>query len=377
MAVDIDCVVLGAGVVGLAVARELALAGREVLLAEASEAIGTGTSSRNSEVIHAGIYYPQGSLKARLCVAGKHMLYDYCAEHGIPHKRLGKLIVAATPEQAAGLDQIAERARGNGVDDLYRISGAEAQALEPALRCAGALVSPSTGIVDSHALMLALQGDAENHGAQCVFHTPYAEGSILPSGEFLLRFEGAEPMEITARCVINACGLQAPEAARRLQGLDARHIPRAYFCKGNYFTLSGRAPFSRLIYPMPDHAGLGVHLTLDLGGQAKFGPDTEWIDGIDYTLDRKRGEVFYEAVRQYWPGLPDGALSPGYTGIRPKISGPGEPAADFVISGPAQHGIPNLVNLFGIESPGLTSCLALAQATVQSLQGDDASNPQP
>ncbi|MBV6304761.1 NAD(P)/FAD-dependent oxidoreductase [Candidimonas humi] len=377
MAVDIDCVVLGAGVVGLAVARELALAGREVLLAEASEAIGTGTSSRNSEVIHAGIYYPQGSLKARLCVAGKHMLYDYCAEHGIPHKRLGKLIVAATPEQAAGLDRIAERARGNGVDDLYRISGAEAQALEPALRCAGALVSPSTGIIDSHALMLALQGDAENHGAQCVFHTPYAEGSILPSGEFLLRFEGAEPMEITARCVINACGLQAPEAACRLQGLDARHIPRAYFCKGNYFTLSGRAPFARLIYPMPDHAGLGVHLTLDLGGQAKFGPDTEWIDGIDYTLDRKRGEVFYEAVRQYWPGLPDGALSPGYTGIRPKISGPGEPAADFVISGPAQHGIPNLVNLFGIESPGLTSCLALAQATVQSLQGGDASNPQP
>jgi L-2-hydroxyglutarate oxidase LhgO len=372
MAADMDCVVLGAGVVGLAVARELAMAGREVLLAEAAEAIGTGTSSRNSEVIHAGIYYPQGSLKARLCVAGKHMLYDYCAAHGIPHKRLGKLIVAVTPEQAAGLDQIAERARRNGVDDLYRIGGAEAQALEPALRCAAALVSPSTGIVDSHALMLALQGDAENHGAQCVFHTPCAGGSILPSGEFLLRFEGAEPMEITARCVINACGLQAPEAARRLQGLDARHIPRAYFCKGSYFTLAGRAPFSRLIYPMPDHAGLGVHLTLDLGGQAKFGPDTEWIDSPDYTLDPRRGEVFYAAVRQYWPGLPDGALSPGYTGIRPKVSGPGEPAADFVISGPAQHGVPNLVNLFGIESPGLTSCLAVARAARQALEAGGA-----
>ncbi|OWT61807.1 NAD(P)/FAD-dependent oxidoreductase [Candidimonas nitroreducens] len=375
MAADIDCVVLGAGVVGLAVARELAMAGHDVLLAEAAEAIGTGTSSRNSEVIHAGIYYPQGSLKARLCVAGKHMLYDYCAEHGIPHQRLGKLIVAATPEQAAGLDQIAERARRNGVDDLYRISGTEAQALEPALRCAAALVSPSTGIVDSHALMLALQGDAENHGAQCVFHTPFASGSVLPSGEFLLRFEGAEPMEITARCVINACGLQAPEAARRLQGLDARHIPQAYFCKGSYFTLSGRAPFSHLIYPMPSHAGLGVHLTLDLGGQAKFGPDTEWIDHPDYTLDARRGEVFYEAVRQYWPGLPDGALSPGYTGIRPKIAGPGEPAADFVISGPAQHGVANLVNLFGIESPGLTSCLAVAQATRQALQAGAGMNP--
>lgn len=367
MAVDIDCVVLGAGVVGLAVAREMALAGREVLVIEATEAIGTGTSSRNSEVIHAGIYYPQNSLKAKLCVAGKHLLYDYCNERGIPHNRLGKLIVAATPEQSAQLEQIALRARQNGVDDLYQISGAQARELEPALVCDAALVSPSTGIVDSHALMLALQGDAENQGAQCVFHTRFNQGRVLESGEFLLQFEGDEPMELTANCVINATGLSAPAVAGKLQGLPQESIPQAYFCKGSYFTLSGRSPFSRLIYPMPDSAGLGVHLTLDLGGQAKFGPDTEWIDHEDYTLDARRGDTFYDAVRRYWPALPDGALSPGYTGIRPKIVGPASPAADFMISGPATHGIPGLINLFGIESPGLTACLALAQATRAAL----------
>jgi len=368
MAADIDCVVLGAGVVGLAVARELALSGREVLIVEAAEAIGTGTSSRNSEVIHAGIYYPQGSLKARLCVAGKNMLYAYCAERGIPHQRLGKLIVAAIPAQSAQLDDIAERARRNGVDDLYRISGAEARALEPELTCDAALVSPSTGIVDSHALMLALQGDAENAGAQCVFHTRYDHGRVLDTGEFLLSFEGDEAMELTANCVVNSTGLSAPPVARRLAGQPLERIPDAYFCKGSYFTLAGRAPFSRLIYPMPDSAGLGVHLTLDLGGQAKFGPDTEWVSGEDYTLDPARSQVFYEAVRSYWPALPDGALQPGYTGIRPKIVGPGSPAADFVIAGPQTHGVPGLVNLFGIESPGLTACLAIAQAARLSLQ---------
>ncbi|MYN14584.1 FAD-dependent oxidoreductase [Pusillimonas sp. TS35] len=367
MATDIDCVVLGAGVVGLAIARELALAGREVLVVEKTEAIGTGTSSRNSEVIHAGIYYPQGSLKARLCVEGKQMLYDYCAERGIPHKRLGKLIVAATPEQSAGLDKIAERARLNGVDDLYRISGAQARELEPALRCDAALVSPSTGIVDSHGLMLALQGDAENHGAQCVFHTAFSSGRVLPDGTFELAFSGAEAMTLTANCVINATGLSAPATARALAGQPESHIPQAYYCKGSYFTLSGRAPFSHLIYPMPDHAGLGVHLTLDLGGQAKFGPDTEWVPDEDYTLDPHRGDSFYEAVRSYWPALPDGALNPGYTGIRPKIVGAGEPAADFVIAGPATHGIGGLVNLFGIESPGLTACLAIARETCAAL----------
>ncbi|HEY9281033.1 MAG TPA: NAD(P)/FAD-dependent oxidoreductase [Eoetvoesiella sp.] len=367
MAADIDCVVLGAGVVGLAIAREMASAGREVLVVEATEAIGTGTSSRNSEVIHAGIYYPQNSLKAQLCVAGKHLLYDYCQERGIPHRRLGKLIVAATPAQSAQLEQIAQRARLNGVDDLYEISGAQARELEPALACDAALVSPSTGIVDSHALMLALQGDAENHGAQCVFHTRFSQGRVLDSGEFLLQFEGDEPMELTANCVINATGLSAPSVARKLQGQPQQHIPQAYYCKGSYFTLSGRSPFNRLIYPMPDSAGLGVHLTLDLGGQAKFGPDTEWIDHEDYSLDPRRADTFYDAVRRYWPALPDGALNPGYTGIRPKIVGAGSPAADFMISGPATHGIPGLVNLFGIESPGLTACLALAQATRAAL----------
>lgn len=361
MAADIDCVVLGAGVVGLAVARELALTGREVMVIEASEAIGTGTSSRNSEVIHAGIYYEPGSLKAQLCVAGKHLLYSYCDERGVPYKKTGKLIVAATPEQSAHLHRIADHARSNGVDDLYQISGAQARELEPALACDAALVSPSTGIVDSHGLMLALQGDAENHGAQCVFHTAFRQGKVLDSGEFELEFEGDEPMTLTAGSVINSTGLHAPAVARKLQGQPGELIPQAYFCKGSYFTLSGRSPFSRLIYPMPNNAGLGVHLTVDLGGQAKFGPDTEWIDGEDYTLDPKRADAFYAAVRSYWPGLPDGALNPGYTGIRPKIVGPGAPAADFAIMGPATHGIPNLVNLFGLESPALTASLAIAQ----------------
>jgi L-2-hydroxyglutarate oxidase LhgO len=350
------------------VARELAQSGREVLVVEKTEAIGTGTSSRNSEVIHAGIYYPQGSQKARLCVEGKHMLYEYCRQRGVEHKKLGKLIVAATPAQSAKLDQIAERARLNGVDDLYRISGAEARALEPALVCDAALVSPSTGIVDSHGLMLALQGDAEGHGAQCVFHTEFVRGRVLPEGGFELEFSGDEPMTLTANLVINATGLSAPGTARSLEGQPTDLIPQAYYCKGSYFTLSGRAPFSHLIYPMPDNAGLGVHLTLDLGGQAKFGPDTQWIDSEDYTMDPRRGDAFYEAVRRYWPALPDGALNPGYTGIRPKIVGQDEAAADFVIAGPRDHGVSGLVNLFGIESPGLTACMAVAQATREALE---------
>lgn len=365
---DIDCIVLGAGVVGLAIARELAATGREVLVVEASEGIGTGTSARNSEVIHAGIYYPQNSLKARLCVEGKHRLYEYCAERGIAHKRLGKLIVAATPEQTWQLAGIAERARLNGVDDLYQIDGAAAAQLEPALICDAALVSPSTGIVDSHGLMLALQGDTENAGGQCVFMTPFREGRVLENGEFLLSFDGEEAMELTTNCLINATGLSAPSVARRVAGQPAALIPPAFYCKGSYFTLSGRSPFSRLIYPMPDNAGLGVHLTVDLGGQAKFGPDTEWVDGENYDIDPRRADSFYAAVRQYWPDLPDGALQPGYTGIRPKIVGPGEPAADFVIAGPATHGVAGMVNLFGIESPGLTASLAIARETLAALE---------
>lgn len=364
---DVDCVVLGAGVIGLAVARELARSGRDVLIVEAAETIGTGTSSRNSEVIHAGIYYAQNSLKAKLCVAGRKQLYAYCAEHHIPHRRLGKLIVAATAQQTPRLDAIAVGARLNGADDLYKISGSEARALEPELICDAALVSPSTGIIDSHALMLSLQGDAENSGAQTVFRTPFLNGHVLKSGEFLLNFGGAEAMEITARSVINATGLAAPETARKLLGQPPALIPKAYFCKGSYFTLSAKSPFSRLIYPMPDNASLGVHLTLDLAGQAKFGPDTQWIDRIDYSLDPGRADVFYAAVRRYWPGLPDKALHPGYTGIRPKIVGAGSPPADFIIAGPAMHGIGNLVNLFGFESPGLTACLAVAQAVHAAL----------
>lgn len=371
MTPDIDCIVLGAGVIGLAIARELAQSGREVLVIEAGDGIGSGVSSRNSEVIHAGIYYPRGSLKARLCVEGRHRLYAYCAERGVPHRQTGKLIVATTPGQSAQLDDIAARAHANGVDDLYRIDGAAARELEPELECHAALVSPSTGIVDSHALMLALQGDAERRGAQCVFRTRFHAGRELPSGGFELRFDGEESMALTARCVVNATGLSAPDTARTLTGQPEALIPTAYLCKGSYFSLAGKSPFSRLIYPMPDEAGLGVHLTLDLGGQARFGPDTQWIETEDYTVDPHRADVFYAAIRRYWPGLADSALQPAYAGIRPKITGPGTPAADFVIAGPATHGVPGLLNLFGMESPGLTACLAIANCAMTAL-GDGA-----
>lgn len=364
---DIDCVVLGAGVVGLAIARKLALSGREVIIIEAGPGIGTGISSRNSEVIHAGIYYTPGSLKARLCVQGKKQLYDYCAERNIPHRRLGKLIVATTTEQVNRLDQIAVQASLCGVNDLYRISGQEARRLEPALTCLAALVSPSTGIIDSHALMLSLQGDAELHGASSVFHTPFVQGQVLKNGLFSLKFGGEQAMTLTANCVINATGLSAPSVAHALSGQPTDMIPPAYYCKGSYFSLTGAAPFNHLIYPMPDHAGLGIHLTLDMGGRAKFGPDTEWLDGEDYSLDPSRAALFYAAIRQYWPQLPDQALNPDYTGIRPKIVPAGQPAADFILAGPTTHGIPQLFNLFGIESPGLTACMAIADTVTTEI----------
>jgi len=367
MSTDIDCIVVGAGAVGLAIARALAQSGREVMVVEAAEGIGTGTSARNSEVIHAGIYYPAGSLKARLCVEGRHLLYAYCAERGVKHKRLGKLIVATSDEEIPTLTEIAKKAHINGVSDLQLLSAAEAQALEPALFCTAALLSPSTGIIDSHGLMLAYQGDAENAGAQCVFHTPLLSGSVRGDGGFDLQFGGAEAMALSCNVLINASGLHAPTLARRIQGIPEASIPTEYLCKGSYFSLQGRAPFTRLIYPTPHHAGLGVHLTLDLGGQAKFGPDVQWIDQVDYAVDPDRCLGFYEAVRTYWPGMQDGTLSPSYSGIRPKISGPHEPAADFMIAGPATHGIPGLVNLFGIESPGLTSSLAIAKETLACL----------
>ena len=360
----VDAVVIGAGVVGLAVARALALAGREVMLLEAADAFGTGTSARNSEVIHAGIYYPAGSLKARLCVQGKEQLYAYCAERGIAHQRCGKLIVATSAAQVDELHAIRQRAAANGVDDLRLLSADEARALEPALACQAALLSPSTGIVDSHGLMLSLLGDAENAGAMLAVNSAVKSlaaqaGQAQSAIKIEVGGEGGGTV-LLARTVVNAAGLHAPALAARTQGLDARHVPSAYYAKGNYFTLAGRAPFSHLIYPVPEPGGLGVHLTLDLGGQAKFGPDVQWVDSPDdYLVDPTRGEGFYAEVRKYWPALADGALQAGYAGIRPKISGPGQPAADFVIQGPAEHGIAGLVNLFGIESPGLTSCLAI------------------
>lgn len=356
----VDCVVMGAGVVGLAVARALALAGREVIVVEAADAIGTETSSRNSEVIHAGIYYPKGSLMARSCVAGRRMLYAYCRDHGVPHLNCGKLIVATNDAEAEKLTEIKGRAEANGVEGMRFLDAAEAMRMEPNLQCTAALFSPSTGIVDSHSYMLALQGDAEAHGAMFAFNSPVMGGRVVEGG-VEIEVGGTEPMNLRCRLLINSAGLHAPTLARKIVGMPSAHIPTAYYAKGNYFTLTGRSPFSRLIYPVPVPGGLGVHITVDMGGQAKFGPDVEWIDGIEYTVDPHRADKFYAAVRKYWPGLKDGALQPGYAGIRPKIVPQGAPAQDFTITGPADHGVPGLIHLFGIESPGLTASLALAE----------------
>ena len=363
----IDCAVIGAGVVGLAVARELAAQGREVLILEAESAFGSGISARNSEVIHAGIYYPAGSLKAKLCVAGRKRLYDYCAARGIAHRRCGKLIVATGDAQCAELEGIAARARANGVDDLQLLSRGAARALEPALECRAALLSPSTGIIDSHALMLSLLGDAEREGAVLALQTRVRGGRVDAGGVVLDIDSGGERSELFARCVVNCAGLGAQGFAAALQGLPSTTVPPLFYAKGNYYALAARAPFSRLIYPVPEAAGLGVHLTLDLGGQARFGPDVEWIDEIDYRVDPRRADAFYAEVRRYWPQLADGALQPTYAGIRPKLHAPGDAARDFAVAGPRQHGIPGLVNFFGIESPGLTASLALAAHAAELL----------
>ncbi len=360
----LDAVVVGAGVVGLAVARELAMAGREVVVLEAEEAIGTHTSSRNSEVIHAGIYYPKGSLKAQSCVQGKELLYDYCESHGVPHRRCGKLIVATHESQIADLEGIRAKAHANGVADVDLIPVEQALAWEPALHCVAALHSPSTGIVDSHALMLAYLGDAEAHGAMLALRSRLERARVVKDG-FEIHVEGSEP--IHARLLVNSAGLRAPSVARTFEGYDAALAPPEFYAKGNYYSLAGRSPFSRLIYPVPEPGGLGVHVTLDLGGQARFGPDVEWVDRIAYDVDPGRAGRFYAAIRRYWPGLPDGALLPGYAGIRPKIAGPGAPAPDFQVQGPRSHGVPGLVHLFGIESPGLTASLALASAVAREL----------
>lgn len=372
----IDTLVIGAGVVGLAAARALAQTGRDVVILEAADAFGTVTSARNSEVIHAGLYYPTGSRKAQLCVQGREQLYAYCAERGIAHRRCGKLIVATSAAQLDKLDALHAQARANGVHDLQRLTADEARAMEPALACVAALWSPSTGIVDSHGLMLALLGDAEAAGASLALCSPVTGGAITADG-IVLDVGGAQPMQILAREVVNAAGLSAPAIARSLRGWPATpeavaQQPTPYFCKGNYFACSGRPAFSRLVYPIPEAAGLGVHVTLDLGGQMRFGPDVEWLDitdaaQIDYAVAPERVQGMAEAIRRYWPGLPDGALQPSYSGVRPKLGGPDAAAADFRIDGPAVHGVPGLVQLLGIESPGLTSCLAIADEVVRAL----------
>ena len=369
----IQTVVLGAGVVGLAVARQLALEGREVLLLEAADAFGTGTSSRNSEVIHAGIYYPEGSLKAKLCVQGRKLLYSYCQERHIPHKQCGKLIVATSATQVDQLASIQAKADANGVlgaDQLSLLSAAQAQAMEPALQCEAALWSPGTGIIDSHALMLSYLGDFENAGGMLALNSQFLSAQVMQEAgqtQFIVRT--VDGTELLADQVINSTGLIAPQVARQFAGSNLAQMPLAYYAKGNYFSLTGRSPFSRLIYPVPEAAGLGVHLTLDMAGQAKFGPDVEWVESPDdLSVNPSRGDAFYAEVRKYWPGLKDGALMPSYAGIRPKINAPHEKAADFGIMWPKSHGVSGLVHLLGIESPGLTSSLAIALEVSQALQ---------
>ena len=370
MVEQVETVVIGAGVVGLAVARSLALAGHEVLVLEREDAFGSITSARNSEVIHAGIYYAKDSLKARMCVEGKKKLYAFCQERGIAHRNCGKLIVACSDDEVKAFASIAKRAWDNGVEDLRQINRAEALELEPALDCHGALLSPSTGIVDSHGLMLALLGEAEEHGTMLVLNTSVAGIDAAPDG-FLVRTEGPEAMTLMARNVINAAGLGAPGLASKMKGLPEHAAPTQWIAKGNYFSLTIKAPFQRLIYPAPVTGGLGVHLTLDLNGRARFGPDVEWIEEEDYAVDPSRGDSFYGAIRRYWPGLPDNTLSADYSGIRPKLTNSQDKhAADFRVSGASEHGLPGYVGLYGIESPGLTSSLAIADYVADTLAHD-------
>ncbi len=364
---DVDAIVVGAGVVGLAIARAIAHTGRSLLILDGEDAFGTWTSSRNSEVIHAGIYYPTGSLKGRLCVAGRDRLYDYCAKQGIPHRRCGKLIFAATPDQLGRLEEIDHLARANGVDDLVLLGTGQVGDYEPELNCAGALYSPSTGIIDVHAYMLALLGDAEAHGATFVANSLVERVAGISNG-WEIYLAGESTPVVTTGILVNAGGLTAQRLALATEGLDPRTVPPLYLARGVYFAYSGKTPFSHLVYPVPEPGGLGLHLTLDLGGQARFGPDVEWIDEINYAVDEARKPSFLAAARRIWSALDPEKLIPGHAGIRPKLSGPGQPAADFVIAGPADHGCPGLVNLFGIESPGLTASLAIADLVMSKLE---------
>ncbi len=358
--------VAGAGVIGLAAARAAAQAGHDVIVVEAAGAIGTGISSRNSEVIHAGMYYPTGSLRARHCAHGRRMLYAYCASHGVPHRKCGKLIVATDTAEAAKVESIHAQGLRNGVEGLQLIEGAAARALEPALSCVGALLSSETGIIDAHAFMLALRGDLEDRGGMIAFGTRVEELSRA-GGRWQVRFSSKDAGMREVDAVVNAAGLGAQDLARRTIGYPRERVPPLILCKGNYFTYAGRPVFSRLIYPVPVDGGIGIHVTLDLAGRMRFGPDVEWVEREDYAVDPARADAFYARIRSYWPGLPDNSLLPGYSGIRPKLTGPGAPAADFTIEGPPQHGLPGLVSLFGIESPGLTCALSIADEVAAHL----------
>lgn len=363
---NVEYTVIGAGVIGLAIARALALQGREVIILESEPLIGTGNSSRNSEVIHAGIYYKTGSLKAKLCVAGKVSLYDYCKKNGVPFKRCGKIIVATNNGQIERLKEIKKQAIANNVTDLIWQDKKTTLTMEPELNAKASLLSPSTGLIDSHALMLSYQGEAEAHGAVIAYNTPVLNGKIIDKG-ILLNVGGKEPMTIKSKSVFNCSGLGAQKLAANIKGFPRKHIPETHYAKGNYFSLNDKNPFSHLIYPIPEEAGLGVHLTIDLGGQAKFGPDVEWINTIDYKVNPLRSEKFYQAIRDYWPGLRNDTLIPSYSGIRPKLQGKGNTATDFLLSGPSSHGVQGLVNLFGIESPGLTASLSIADEAIKCL----------
>ena len=366
---QVDCVVVGAGVIGLAIAREMALQGRETILLERESAFGTVSSARNSEVIHAGIYYPKDSLKAKLCVEGNQLLYEYCRSHQVATQPYGKLIVATDETQIDSLQAILYKAQNNGVQEIKMISGGEARALEPNLHSSAAILSTTTGIVDSHGYMLSLLGGFEDAGGMVAYQSPLMRAKpigIHAEHGYELEIGGADSMKIQTKLLINCAGMSAPAVAKNIEGLTQDHIPKAYFAKGNYFSLSGKSPFTHLIYPIPEPGGLGVHLTLDMGGQAKFGPDVEWLDidveeQIDYAVNPQRGEGFYEAVRRYWPDLKDGALQPDYSGVRAKIVPPNTAAGDFYFNTPLDHGLKDLYNLYGFESPGLTSSLAIAK----------------
>ena len=356
----VDSVVVGGGVIGLAVGRALALRGREVVVLEAEAQIGTGISSRNSGVIHAGLYYPKDSLRAKFCVRGKAMMYAYCASRGVSHQRIEKLIVATEPDQDVDLRALMARAAQNGVGDLDYLDAAAARVLEPAVRCTGALRSPSTGIVDVHELMLAFQADIEAHGGIVITNSPF-QAAAVKAGSLMVSVGGAEPMLLGARVLVNCAGLQTQAVAGTIDGIEPATIPTRYLAKGNYFYLAGRSPFERLIYPLPSGAWLGVHVGLDLAGRCKFGPDIHWLDREDYVVDEGQTPAFYAAIRRYWPELPDGALQPDYCGIRPKLYAAGEAARDFLVQTQASHGVAGLINLFGIESPGLTSSMAIGE----------------